>query len=556
MTARPQQRGLRGILGVRSWPQNPAGLGERCRAEGRPVPGAISRLASLPQARHRSQPFSRAGSSKIRSLVASGSRPELDERVNLWRSFATVIDALAPRAVLLENVPDMATWDDGAILLDILQSLRERGFAAEARVLQAGRYGVPQHRQRLFIAARRSGSFSWPKADETPVDLKAAIGDLPVVRAGQRDSTLRYEGPQSQFQIGARAGVPPAEAHLIHDHVTRAVRADDAEAYELLEPGQTYRDLPARLKRYREDIFDDKYKRLAWDKVSRSITAHIARDGYWYIHPDQPRTLSIREAARIQTFPDVFRFCGYPSIQFRQIGNAVPPALGEAVAKRVVEALRSRAPIVPSRFSDLLRATTEEPPGRPGPTHAWRVVVELFLGPRPVDRAVREVMSVARTPEKALDATARLQELLGDRKAHRLTALAQLIVTEHGGKVPRDEAALRRLPGLGLQAVGYIRAFGFAEDTVIASEATRRIVERITGLQDLSTWTVRLHLLQLSGAAGPDPRFNRGLLDLAQDVCRPTPLCGSCPVRRECAHGRNTAHMARIAGDEPQQLAA
>ena len=89
--------------------------------------------------------------------------------------------------------------------------------------------------------------------------------------------------------------------------------------------------LTTPFKRYRDDIFVDKYKRLAWEEPSRSITAHIARDGYWYIHPEQPRTLTIREAARLQAFPDRVRFAGTPSMAFRQIGNAVPPVLAEQV---------------------------------------------------------------------------------------------------------------------------------------------------------------------------------------------------------------------------------
>jgi len=494
------------------------------------------------------QPFSRAGSSKIRSLVASGSRPEVDERVDLWRSFAAIIDALSPRAVLLENVPDMATWDDGSVLLDMLQSLRERGFVPEARVLQAERYGVPQHRQRLFVVARRSGVFTWPVESKTPIDLKAAIADLPSIPGGQRDSVLPYDGPQTDFQIAARRSVPDDEGSVIYDHVARAVREDDAEAFELLQPGQTYRDLPERLKRYRDDIFDDKYKRLAWDAVSRSITAHIARDGYWYIHPDQARTLSTREAARIQTFPDTFRFCGHPSVQLRQIGNAVPPALGEVVAKCLVRTLDSKELGVPVRFADLLRNNTEKGnrPRRPGPAHAWRIAVsEVCLGRRPGStraETLREVLRVAPTPEAAVAAVAKLSELLGSKKATRLIALATVVVADHRGKMPRDESALRALPGIGLRASGHIRSFGFGEHTVIASEGTRRIVERVTGLSGLSMWTVRLQLLQLCGALGPDPLFNGALLELAEDVCQPTePTCGSCPVRTEC----NTAQSRK-----------
>src|SRR5207249_4616126 len=102
-----------------------------------------------------------------------------------------------------------------------------------------------------------------------------------------------------------------------------------------------YSELPRRLRRYRDDIFDDKYKRLAWNDLSRSITAHLAKDGYWYIHPTQRRTLSVREAARIQTFPDWFRFAGPPSHRYRQIGNAVPPLLAEALGRELAAA---RAP--------------------------------------------------------------------------------------------------------------------------------------------------------------------------------------------------------------------
>ena len=128
-----------------------------------------------------------------------------------------------------------------------------------------------------------------------------------------------------------RAGVPDGRRHKVFDHITRPVRDDDVRAFELLDAETRYSDLPDELKRYRDDIFDDKYKRLDADDVSRTITAHIAKDGYWYIHPEQNRTLTVREAARIQTFPDWFRFAGPPSAAFRQIGNAVPPRLGFAV---------------------------------------------------------------------------------------------------------------------------------------------------------------------------------------------------------------------------------
>ena len=179
---------------------------------------------------------------------------------------------------------------------------------------------------------------------------------------------------------------------VVWDHVTRPVRDDDREAFGLMKPGTRYGDLPKHLRRYRADIFNDKYNRLAWNDLCRSITAHIAKDGYWYIHPLEDRTLTVREAARVQTFPDMFRFAGTRSHAFRQIGNAVPPALGAAVGKAILDA--SMQSIVPkakresSRFQrlreNLLKWAQEDAKAAPWrhPGDPWQVLAGVVLSDR------------------------------------------------------------------------------------------------------------------------------------------------------------------------------
>ena len=154
----------------------------------------------------------------------------------LWRSFMSVVEALRPRAVLLKNVPDMARWNDGAILIAILDALREMGYLTDARVLKAWEFGVPQHRARLFVVGTLR-QFEWPRR-RPRVTLRDAIGDLPSIAPGHREVRLPY-GPEvapSRFQIGARRGLRAASSGFVDDHCCRDVRADDAEAFALLRP--------------------------------------------------------------------------------------------------------------------------------------------------------------------------------------------------------------------------------------------------------------------------------------------------------------------------------
>lgn len=276
------------------------------------------------------QPFSRAGMAKIRSLVRTAGRSPIDARKELWQSFVKVVVDLKPRAVIMENVPDMAIGDDLAVVRTIADILEHAGYIVDYRLLDAWKYGVPQHRKRFILQARLDQAPIWPSRLEGRPSVRDAIGDLPDLNGSIGDRELPYDGqPMTDLARQLR----DHSSTVIHDHMTRPVREDDYEAFSLMNSSTLYSDLPEHLRRYRSDTFTDKYKRLDWDDLSRTITAHIAKDGYWYIHPSEHRTLTVREAARLQTFPDSFRFAGTRSEAFRQIGNAVPPQLGRLVAE-------------------------------------------------------------------------------------------------------------------------------------------------------------------------------------------------------------------------------
>ncbi len=497
------------------------------------------------------QPFSRAGRSKIKSLVAAKIRHADDARVDLWQSFVRVVEKLRPKAIVLENVPDLAEWDEGAVLEGFCNALRSLGYDSDARILHAYEHGVPQHRSRLFIVGVKQGTrFQWPPINPKKPTLWEAISDLPVLLGGNRNESLPYAGPTTDLQRRLRKGVSRADKNQIHDHITRDVRADDFEAFRLLPEGGTYQDVPEHLRRYRSDIFTDKYNRLSKSGLSRTITAHIARDGYWYIHPVQHRTLSVREAARIQTFPDWFRFAGEPSHRYRQVGNAVPVLVAESMGQAIHSALndsRSATRHRPNRFrSDLLewqKANGALPPWRGG-ANPWQVLLgEICLRSVRADNAAKAYEDLAHSapsPARLLEddsGARRVMTSLGlGLRADDILKVALALVERFGGQVPASRQELMTLPGIGDYLASAVLCFGFGRPSILMDANTARIASRVEGHDRISRrWQLRLDLYRLAGSGGSDIEFNNSILELGAKVCRPTsPRCLACPVARHC----------------------
>lgn len=290
--------------------------------------------------------FSKAGRAKRKNLKNSLGRIQSSsnsESNNLGKTYLKFIKKIKPSVFIFENVEAMGTYEGGAFLEEILNRISDENYKPYSMVLNALDYGVPQNRNRIFIAGVRNDIetellFPHKSTAKKTITVREAIGDLPVVNNGACKSVIEYKPKWiSPYSVKMRKRMLGSAKNLVFDHVTRSQNKQDLEAFSTLPQGGRYVDLDKKYKRYRDDIFLDKYKKLFWSKPSWTVTAHLEHDCYSHIHPSRtpPRTISIREAARLQSFPDHHFFAGNMGDRFRQIGNAVPPLLAEAIAKKL-----------------------------------------------------------------------------------------------------------------------------------------------------------------------------------------------------------------------------
>jgi len=288
-----------------------------------------------------------------------------DSRNLLIKSFLDYCEALKPRMVLMENVAEMKNGFDNSYSEEILARLEEEGYTVTHAVLNAADYGVPQRRRRAFFLANREGiKLELPIPTNTVqkktngqmsflalphhVTVWEAISDLPRLKHGEGHETCEYVSPPaSEFQKLLRNG-----AKRVKNHVSRLLQPLQYERIAALKPGQAHKDLPKRLQV--RSGYSGAYGRLTKSMVAPTITRWVFHpgSGRWG-HPVDKRVLSIREVARIQSFPDSFEFVGTYTQQAGQLGNAVPPLLAERVAESMLSQLSasnlSRSAKKPSR---------------------------------------------------------------------------------------------------------------------------------------------------------------------------------------------------------------
>lgn len=301
-------------------------------------------------------------------------RTAKDKRNQLVMEYLRVVKELLPRYVVFENVPGMLSLEGGRFLQRIHQGLTSLGYVVQCRVLLAARYGVPQKRWRLFIIAHRQDMLAikfpgathaafavanftqgavWQQSntsDGSPpklrpaVTVREAIGDLPPVPSGGGKNwiPMPHADPNrlSEYQRWARRG-----AQALWNHVGGTLGEANLRRLIYIRPGRNWTDLPFKLlppgmQRARRSDHTQRYGRLHPDHLACTIPTKC--DPHWgaFFHYTQARIITVREAARLQGFPDRYVFRGYLSWQYEQIGNAVPPLLARAVVASICRSVR------------------------------------------------------------------------------------------------------------------------------------------------------------------------------------------------------------------------
>lgn len=268
-----------------------------------------------------------------------------DERNFLYVPYGKFLKKFKPRAFIFENVPGLLSAKKGLHFENIKKYFDKIGYAIHAKILDSSDFGVIQKRRRVIIVGwRKNCDLGFPATDIEPKrwTVSDILSDLPQLKPGESRPLAKYIKPANTYlkKYGIRNG-----RRFVTQNVTRPHNSNDLSIYRLAiekwNVGQVrlrYPDIPVDLQTHKNILaFTDRYKVVDGTGLSHTLVAHIAKDGHYYIHPDinQCRSISVREAARIQSFPDDFFFEGSRTAAFTQIGNAVPPLMAEAIATQI-----------------------------------------------------------------------------------------------------------------------------------------------------------------------------------------------------------------------------
>jgi DNA (cytosine-5)-methyltransferase 1 len=271
------------------------------------------------------------GGPPCQGFSISGKRNPADPRNNLYSGFVKAVKHLRPPAFILENVPNLVSMAGGKIRDSLINDFVRLGYNVKYKVLLASDYGVPQNRKRvIFCGTLGKKKFEFPEGSfvnsGSKITCSEAISDLPE---NSVDNGVAYtKPPQSDYQKKMRKFSAAIFNHQTTDHDKRT-----SEIIALVPDGGNYKDLPGRLQGTRK-------VHIAWTRYSSKKPSLTIDTGHrHHFHYKFNRIPTVRESARLQSFPDNFIFCGSKTSQYKQVGNAVPPLMAQQIAKALLKSI-------------------------------------------------------------------------------------------------------------------------------------------------------------------------------------------------------------------------
>ncbi len=268
------------------------------------------------------------GGPPCQGFSIAGKRIVDDDRNKLYKSFVRFVEYYKPKAFLMENVPNILSIGNGVVRDSIVKDFSDLGYKVVYKVLLASDYGVPQNRRRaVFVGFRNRNDFIFPERSiEHLITSSDALSDLP--ENSMEDGVAYPIEAISDYQKLMRNNSKRIYNHQITDHT-----AQTKKIIAMVPDGGNYKDLPENLKYTRK-------VHIAWTRLNSQKPSFTIDTGHrHHFHYKWNRIPTVRESARIQSFPDDFIFLGTKTSQYKQVGNAVPPLLAEAIAKRIKENL-------------------------------------------------------------------------------------------------------------------------------------------------------------------------------------------------------------------------
>lgn len=278
------------------------------------------------------------GGPPCQSYSTLGKR-QLDDRANLFLQYKRILSYIQPRAFIFENVVGLLSMDKGRHFKRIQKEFEELGYDLKYKILNAVDYGVPQQRERVILVGfKGKNTFEYPSPTHgygllPYVTLADAIGDLPKLKSGAKGDEYISDADNDFLKFVRKNGTTALSEHIAPKNGTHLIKIMEA-----LEDGQSKDDLPEEIRP--KSGYGNTYAKLWWNKPSTTITRNFAcPSSSRCIHPRDSRAMTIREGARLQSFPDDYKFYGSAGMKRLEIGNAVPPLLSIAIAGQMLKAM-------------------------------------------------------------------------------------------------------------------------------------------------------------------------------------------------------------------------